>query len=158
MWTLRTILYPTDFSDFCDGPFQLACALARDHGAGVYVLHVYPPQVAHGEVVARRQPNGFHDELWQQLRRFEAPGQTVPVFHLLDEGDAAREIVRVADELGCDLIVMGTHGRTGLRRLLLGSVAEQVLRRAPCPVLAVKVPAPAQAAEPAGACQEVSSS
>jgi len=57
--------------------------------------------------------------------------------------DPAGEILRLAAEVECDLIVLGTHGRTGLGRVLLGSVAEQVLRRAPCPVLTVKMPLPA---------------
>jgi nucleotide-binding universal stress UspA family protein len=57
------------------------------------------------------------------------------------EGHPAETICRVAKEEGCDLIVMGTHGRSGLGRLLLGSVAEQVLREAACPVLTVKMPA-----------------
>jgi len=59
------------------------------------------------------------------------------------EGDVATEILRLAQETGSDLIVMGTHGRTGLARLLMGSVAEQVVRKAPCPVLTVKTPFPA---------------
>jgi nucleotide-binding universal stress UspA family protein len=138
MVEFRCILCPTDFSGPAARAFPLACALARDHGADVLVLHVYPPPVAHGEVVARRQPNGFHDELWRQLQSFQAPGGAVCVRHRLEEGDAAGEIVRVAEEGGCDLIVMGTHGRTGLRRLVMGSVAEEVLREAPCPVLTVK--------------------
>jgi universal stress protein A len=63
------------------------------------------------------------------------------------EGDPAEMILRVAEEVHADLIVMGTHGRTGLSRLLMGSVAEQVVRRAPCPVLTMKAPFPAEQAE-----------
>ena len=59
--------------------------------------------------------------------------------------DPAGEILRVAGELGCDVIVLGTHGRTGLGRVLLGSVAEQLLRKARCPVLTVKLPPPKDA-------------
>jgi quercetin dioxygenase-like cupin family protein len=66
------------------------------------------------------------------------------------EGNAAEEILRLAERAGCDLIVMGTHGRTGLKRLLAGSVAEEVLRKAPCPVLAVRTP-PAETAPAAEA-------
>jgi nucleotide-binding universal stress UspA family protein len=66
----------------------------------------------------------------------------VKIEHRLAEGDPAREILRVARETGCDLIVMGTHGWTGLGRLLMGSVAEQVVRKATCPVLTVKTPIP----------------
>jgi nucleotide-binding universal stress UspA family protein len=67
------------------------------------------------------------------------------VEHQLAEGDTAREILEVAREHGAGLIVMGTHGRTGLGRLLLGSVAEQVLRQSSCPVLTVKFPVPVPA-------------
>jgi nucleotide-binding universal stress UspA family protein len=64
----------------------------------------------------------------------------------MTEGDAVDEILRVARDADADLIVLGTHGRTGLGRLLMGSVAEQVVRRAPCPVLVVKAPAEREAA------------
>src|SRR5207247_9050465 len=66
---------------------------------------------------------------------------------ILLEGDAAKEIVELARDSQCDLIVMGTHGRTGLGRLLMGSVAEQVMRRAPCPVLTIKAPIEAARSE-----------
>src|SRR5262249_7953655 len=65
------------------------------------------------------------------------------------EGDPGREILRAARETGADLIVMGTHGRTGLTRLLTGSVAEKVLRKAPCPVLTVKTAVPKKTPAPA---------
>jgi nucleotide-binding universal stress UspA family protein len=66
----------------------------------------------------------------------------------LTDGEPYAEILRVAEDDGCDLIVMGTHGRTGLRRLLMGSVAEQVLRQASCPVLTVKTPFPESVSAP----------
>lgn len=139
MLTIQTILHPTDLSPRSEYAFHLACALARDHGGSVVVLHVYPPPVAHGEVVARRQDD-YEEQLRQHLHRIQAPGLTVCVRHRLAEGAPAEEILRVAGELGCDLIAMGTHGRTGLGRLLMGSVAEEVVRKAPCPVLTVKTP------------------
>jgi len=71
-----------------------------------------------------------------------------------EDGDAAEEILRVAEEVRCDLIVMGTHGRSGLGRLLMGSVAEQVMRKARCPVLTVKCPAAPQSAGPSTAAHE----
>jgi nucleotide-binding universal stress UspA family protein len=64
----------------------------------------------------------------------------VNVEHQLKAGDAVAEILSMARHLPCDLIVLGTHGRTGLDRLLMGSVAEQIVRKAPCPVLTVKTP------------------
>jgi nucleotide-binding universal stress UspA family protein len=70
----------------------------------------------------------------------QAADQNVRVEHRLEEGDAARVILEVAREIGAGLIIMGTQGRTGLGRLLLGNVAEHVLRKAPCPVLTVKLP------------------
>jgi nucleotide-binding universal stress UspA family protein len=140
MLPVHTILYPTDLSELASPAFQMACALARDHGARIIVLHVVPPPISHGEVVARRQPDGFYEGLWQELRAIRAPNADVNVEHRLGEGSAVAEIVRVAEEIQAGLIVMGTHGRTGLRHLLMGSVAEQTLRRAPCPVLTVKCP------------------
>jgi nucleotide-binding universal stress UspA family protein len=73
----------------------------------------------------------------------------------LEAGDPATEILRVAREVPCDLIVLGTHGRTGLTRLVLGSVAEEVLRKAPCSVLTVKAPPPAAEAVRATPAAEV---
>jgi nucleotide-binding universal stress UspA family protein len=116
----------------------VAYSLARDHGAQLILLHVYPPPIAHEEIVARRQPNGFHDQLWNALHNLKAPDASVRVEYQLAEGHPAAEILRAARETPCDLIVMGTHGRTGFRRMLMGSVAEEVLRRAPCPVLTVR--------------------
>jgi nucleotide-binding universal stress UspA family protein len=140
MLPIRTILHPTDFSERSASAFCFAASLARDHGARIVVLHVYPPPAGHSETVARRQPDGFTQSLWQQLKRWQVEG--VPVEHFLAEGEPAAEILRLAREKDCDLIIMGTHGRTGLRRLLLGSVAEEVMRLAPCPVLTVNTPFP----------------
>jgi nucleotide-binding universal stress UspA family protein len=138
MMPIRTILHPTDFSEHAERAFNVACALARDHGASLAVLHVYPLPIAHGEIVARRQEDGYHEELWQKLRGYQDSSLTTPVVHLLEEGDPVGEILCVANELKCDLIVVGTHGRTGVSRLLMGSVAEQLMRKADCPVLVVK--------------------
>jgi nucleotide-binding universal stress UspA family protein len=146
MLSFRTILHPTDFSERSLCAYQLACSLARDHGGRVIVLHVSPPPTTHGEVVARRQPNHHEEVLREQLHQLHPPDGKTSVEHRLVEGEADTEILRAARELACDLIVMGTHGRTGLRRALMGSVAEQVIRLAPCPVLTVNTPFP-QAAE-----------
>jgi nucleotide-binding universal stress UspA family protein len=141
MLALRTILHPTDFSDYSAYAFRLACALARDYGARIVVLHVAtPPVVVYGEGVLPPEPEGYKERLREQLHQVVSQDPKVPVEHRLVEGDAATEILRLAGETKCDLIVMGTHGRTGLGRLLMGSVAEQVVRKAPCPVLTVKTP------------------
>lgn len=75
-----------------------------------------------------------------QLLQLKPPDPKVSVEHRLVKGDAATEIVNPAAETKADVIVMGSHGRTGLGRLLLGSVAENVMRKAPCPVVTVKPP------------------
>jgi nucleotide-binding universal stress UspA family protein len=81
-----------------------------------------------------------HRALERQLARIEATDSTLAVTRTLLVGDEASEINRFAKENDADLIVMGTHGRTGLVRLLMGSVAEMVLRHASCPVLTIKTP------------------
>ena len=80
------------------------------------------------------------EHLWQQLRSIQPSLPDITVEHRLERGEPALVILAVAQETGADLIVMGTHGRTGLRRLLMGSVAEQVVRKASCPVLTIRTP------------------
>lgn len=138
MLQLQTILHPTDFSDRSEYAFRLAGSLARDHGARLVVLHVMPPPVAYGETGFVMELQGYRATVEKELHQVRLPDPGVHVEYRLEEGNAASLIVEVASETNCDLIVMGTHGRTGLRRLLLGSVAEKVMRKAPCPVLTVK--------------------
>jgi len=142
MLPIQTILHPTDFSEQAGYGFQLACALARDYGARLIVCHVYqPPPVVYGEFgVAPPPPSDAPEALRERLGEVRPPDEEMDVQHYLLEGDPAAEIVQMARDSQCDLIVMGTHGRTGLGRLLMGSVAEQVMRKAPCPVLTVKAP------------------
>jgi nucleotide-binding universal stress UspA family protein len=135
----QTILFPTDFSERSQAVFPLACSLARDQKARLLVLYVDPPPQFHDELVDRRR-EGYAQALWDGLHRFQPPDPAVRVERHLAEGKPDDEILRVAREEKCDLIVLPTHGRTGLSRLLMGSVAEQVLRRAPCPVLTVSAP------------------
>jgi nucleotide-binding universal stress UspA family protein len=144
MLDIRTILHPTDFSDSSDHAFRLACALARDYDARLVVVHVgREPVLNPVEGVVPPEPERYRAELMEQLRRRRAEGLKVRTAHqLVFGGDPAAEIVEQAQQTKSDLIVMGTHGRTGLGRLLLGSVTEQVVRRAPCPVLTVKTPLP----------------
>jgi nucleotide-binding universal stress UspA family protein len=153
MQPIRTILHPTDFSENSDFAFRLACRLAQAHGARVHVLHVGKGPVMDpvGGFVPP-EPDRYQEELTEKLREMRAAAPTIPVeSQLLFVGDPAAEIVRIAQAIKADLIVMGTHGRTGLGRLLMGSVAEQVVRRAPCPVVTIKTPLPEKrpSAEPA---------
>ncbi|MCI0461375.1 MAG: universal stress protein [Gemmataceae bacterium] len=146
MHPLRTILYATDFSEPSRCAFPLACALARDYGARLVVLTVVPPPLFHGEVVARRQ-EGFYEDYWAELLKFKPADPGVAVEYALEKGDVVEAILAQAQQQACDLLVLGTHGRSGLGRLLVGSVAEQVMRKAPCPVLTVRAPLPQAVAE-----------
>jgi len=143
---IHTILHPTDFSEQSRPAFDLACSLARDYGATLVVAHVAPPPLAlptEGVVLGPV----FEDtaELRARLEQVRPADPRVAVRHRLTIGPPAEEILAAAEEEKADLIVMGTHGRGGLSRVLMGSVAEAVLRKAPCPVLTVRVPLPAGA-------------
>jgi nucleotide-binding universal stress UspA family protein len=145
MLNLKTILYPTDFSRASETAFRLACSLARDYGARLVVLHVHVPLMSMGEAINHPEPENYKEELWNEFRRLEASEPKITDLRVdtkLCEGDPAREILRLAAEIKPELIVMGTHGRTGLARLLMGSVAEEVVRRSSYPVLTVKAPLP----------------
>lgn len=139
MLPLATILHPTDFSEHSEFAFRLACALARDYNARLVLMHVLPPPTviyAGGPVPAETWPTV--EEAKEKLRQLEGQAHHVRVESQVMEGDPVDLILRAAEETSCDLIVMGTHGRTALARLLMGSVAELVLRKAPCPVLTSK--------------------
>jgi nucleotide-binding universal stress UspA family protein len=143
MLPLRTIVHPTDFSETSEQAFRLAGSLARDHGARLLLLHVFSP-------AALAEERGFlgpseepYDRVKEAFRRLEASDARLgelDVKCLIEIGNPIQKILHSAAETGCDLIVMGTHGRTGLHHVLMGSVAEQVVRKAPCPVLTVKKP------------------
>ncbi|MCI0361795.1 MAG: universal stress protein [Planctomycetaceae bacterium] len=144
---VEKILYPTDFSEAGQHALPLATSLARDMGATLIIAHVEEPPVAYGggEMYYGVEPPN-HEEQRANLDAVTPTDPGVPCVHKLLIGDPAEAIVQLADADHVDLIVMGTHGRTGLSRLLMGSVAEAVVRRAPCPVLTVKQ----SAAVPAG--------
>ena len=145
MLPIRTILHATDFSEHSAAAFRLASSLARDYGARLIVLHVQQPSVVYGDMGAYfLAPEGRNQELMKQLRGLRPEDPTVVVNYRLVEGDPVAEILHTARETSSDVIVLGTHGRRGLGRLLLGSVAEQTIRTAPCPVLTVK-PTPPRA-------------
>ena len=150
MSRIRTILHPTDFADASLPAFRYACNLARDNGARLVVLHVFepiPPLMVHGLIL----PTDTEHTRWtarEQLHNLRPADRAVDYDRLLRDGSPTETILDVAREVGAELIVMGTHGRSGLSRLLLGSVAENVLRGASCPVLFVKAEAVAPTAEP----------
>lgn len=147
MLPISVIVHPTDFSEHSANAFQLAGGLARDYGARLILLHVVAhPTILYGEGVLPPSSDFLRERAAEQLAEMKLPDPTVVADNVVEEGDAAFEILRLAQDCHADLIVMGTHGRTGLSRLLMGSVAEQVMRKAPCPVVTVssKIAAPLQ--------------
>jgi len=143
MLPIHTILHPTDFSEHSRAAFQAACMLAAECDAHLVVLHVVEPPstVLGGYPSVPASPDAFQIPAAEKmLYRVTPSDPTLNVDHRLEIGYPAEEILRVAKELGADLIVLGTHGRRGVGRLLMGSVAEQVLRNAECPVLTMKQP------------------
>ena len=138
MYAIRRILHPTDFSEPATAALEVAISMAEEYGAELSLLHVCEPlMVMAGEGFPQIPPNDAEEAL-ARLNSIEVPLPPGRLFRHLVVGEPAAEIVREANEGSCDLIVMGTHGRTGLNRLLMGSVAEGVSRHAPCPVLTVR--------------------
>jgi universal stress protein A len=133
----RVILHPTELSSQSEPAYHLAVALARQAGARLVVLHVaIPPVVMYddeGHLIPH--PRDYLQAAREELSRLPDPG--VCVERRLGEGEVVSEILRVAAETQADLIVMSTLGRTGLDRLLIGSVATEVMRRATCAVAIV---------------------
>jgi len=148
MLPIRTVLHPTDLSELSGFAFRLACSVAHDYDARLVVLHVVePPVVVGGEGAMLLAPAVDLERLRQQLEQLRPKDPKIRLEHRMVQGDAATEILAAADASKCDLIVLATHGRTGLGRIVLGSVAEQVVRKASCPVLTVKTPRHAPPAE-----------
>jgi nucleotide-binding universal stress UspA family protein len=142
MWPIRTILHPTDFSACSRHAFQLAYSLAHDHGGHIIVLHVTTipdlPYKGYGGPGLPLMAEEYLQDVRQELEKVQSPNPEVAIERRLAEGDPASEIIRIAAETATDLIVMGTHGRTGLPHVLMGRVAEEVVRKAPCAVLVLK--------------------
>jgi nucleotide-binding universal stress UspA family protein len=139
MYSIKTILHPTDYSESSAAAFDVACALARDHRAEMIVCHVSPlliPAVADGMVF--EIPSETEAEMTAKLKTIRPTDPEIRVSYRLTRGDAVRELLTLAAECKVDLIVIGTHGRSGLSRLLMGSVAEAVQRSAACPVVTVR--------------------
>mgnify|MGYP006385252983 FL=1 len=146
MLTLKTVLVPTDFSDASESALRYGKGMARAFGASLHVVHVMEDLLAHAwaaEVYVASMPQ-LRDEIEKESRqrlgtlltdgeRAELRAETA-----LLAGNPFLEIVRYAKAHNIDLIVMGTHGRGPIAHMLLGSVAEKVVRKSPCPVLTVR--------------------
>ena len=142
---LQRILLPTDFSDHSAASTKYACELATKFDAELYLLHTLehhlsstpnfgmglalPKYINESKAAAEKALAGVLDPKWSAGRK---------VIQAVVEGSPKVEIIRYASKQNIDLIVLSTHGRTGLPHLMMGSVAESVVRTAPCPVLTVR--------------------
>jgi universal stress protein A len=143
---IKRILFPTDFSHDNRVALKLASTLAAESHARLYIVHVHDirnTSTATGEadlMVA----SALHEErreAWERLAKIAPSVPTVQYEHELLTGTPAVELLQFAQSMQIDLIVMSSHGRNGLRRLLMGSIAEGTMRKANCPVMVVKQPA-----------------
>jgi nucleotide-binding universal stress UspA family protein len=146
MLSLKTILVPTDFSEASESALDFGKAMAGAFGASLHLVHVMEDLLAHAwaaEIYVASMPQ-LRDEIEKESR--QRLGQMLTgdelrefrVVTTLLAGNPFLEIIRYAKAQNVDLIVMGTHGRGAIAHMLLGSVAEKVVRKAPCPVLTVR--------------------
>lgn len=140
----KTVLIPTDFSDCAKQAAQEALALVRGFGGRAVFLHVldihyiYPAAYgAEAMIIPPIAPEELEPD-WQEFLQDLPLGGGLLWEKQTREGHAAQTVAETANEIGADLIVIGTHGRTGIAHMLLGSVAEQILRTAPCSVLTIR--------------------
>lgn len=141
---IRTILVPVDFSEFSEKAFAWALALAEKWHSHIIVLHVvsipmYPPLVMGTYFNPAEFESALQKDARARAKEFaeRAGGKTVQIDTRVVLGQPFSDICLLATQEKADLIVMGSHGRTGFGHVLLGSVAERVVRHAPCPVLVV---------------------
>ena len=144
----QTLVHPTDFDEPSKEAFRVARSLAQALGARLVVFHVVPPPAVvtqDGRVILDPH-NAEPVDLWAEYRTLQADTPKVPVQYAVVVGDKAKAkhlLEEKIRELGEGvLLVMGSHGRRGISRLLWGSKAEEVVRECPCPVLVVKAPSP----------------
>lgn len=148
---IKTILVPCDFSAHAEHAFKWALGMAEHWGAKIILFHAAPvaPRVSYPDAMFLLDLPKLEADLMadveKRLREFVPKKGTsaVPVETRAVLGDPFWEICQAAEREHADLIVMGSHGRTGLAHVLLGSVAERVVRHAPCPVLVARLPRPA---------------
>jgi nucleotide-binding universal stress UspA family protein len=141
----KKILFTTDYSHLSDAALAFATSFAKDSGGKLIIIHVQEAPVAYGGgEMYYGVPEPETEELLTMLQAVKPTDASVPYEHHLMRGDVAETVVSFAEDAGIDLIVLGSHGRTGLTRVLMGSVAEAIVRKAHCPVLVYKQPLKAE--------------
>jgi len=143
---IKTILFPTDFSNGARAAMDHAISLAKDYQAKLILLYVIqdisiaewyiPSSISAGELIEDMQKSA-----WQEMDKWiaEVTKQVKDVEKMVVRGVPFVEIIQTAKERNADLIIIGTHGRTGIDHMLFGSTAEKVVRKAACPVLTVRI-------------------
>ena len=146
MFKADNILFPTDFSDCSRSVLDYAISFAAANNCTLHLLYVIEyegmPKVADSPKPETADPARiaqFVDELKAMIAGRKDTDK-VKIEYLVMQGHPFNEIIRAAEKVGADMIIMGTHGRTGFAQILIGSVAEKVVRHAECPVLTVKPP------------------
>lgn len=135
---ISKILVPTDFSASSNAALEYATMLARDHNAEIVIAHFFNTPLEMGETKHSATYDHEIKELKQKLDETTPSDPSIKFQRHMIEGNSSQNIVDFSERQHVDLIVMGTHGRTGLKHLLMGSYAEHVVRNAKCPVLTVK--------------------
>lgn len=139
MFNVKTILNARDFSEPSAEAHQVACDIARHYDAKLIFLHVTDkPVFSYFEKASELPPDELQRKLFASLSLPTDSEKGLDVEHRVMEGDPVQQILRVAEEKNCDLIVLGTHGTTGISRWFTTSVAEEVVRQANCSVLISK--------------------
>jgi nucleotide-binding universal stress UspA family protein len=143
---IKTVLFPTDFSNGARAAMDYALSLAKDYNAKLILLYVIqdisiaewyiPSSISATDLVEDMQKSA-----WKEMEKWgaEAAAAVKDVEKMVVRGVPFVEIIRTAKEKNADMIVIGTHGRTGIDHMLFGSTAEKVVRKSPCPVLTVRV-------------------
>jgi nucleotide-binding universal stress UspA family protein len=139
---MKKIIFPTDFSRTGDAALEYAATLAQERGAQLLLVHAQEEPSAYvGGGMYYGIPEPTAEELFSMLRDVHPVNSSVPCEYRLLQGNPAEAVVECASTEQVDLIVLGSTGRTGFSRMLLGSVAEEIVRKSPCPVLVCKHPA-----------------
>ncbi len=146
MKKIHRILSPIDFSDYSDAGLRMAADVAENFESEIVVLHVLTADELK-EKKSRPSPAGYVDSIFREAEQqaldhahkiFESDKRDLQVRAVVSQGDPFVEIIRKAREEQCGMIVLATHGRSGLNHVLVGSVAEKVVRMADCPVLTIR--------------------
>ena len=143
---IKSIMVPIDFSDYSKGALRYAAQFAKQFNSKIYLIYVvepmiYPADFSMGQVAIPSSDIDLTTRAEEELNKLASEiGNDLVVETIIKTGKPFVEINETAGEKGIDLIIIATHGHTGVEHLLFGSTAEKVVRKAPCPVLALREP------------------